>query len=104
MSAPSPAALRRASASPGGRGYCSEAEAIMDFGLSEEQQQLKESARAFLSGECPTTVVRKIMALEDGYPREIYAEMAKLGWCGLIVPEESGGAGLGLLDMAMLLE
>src|SRR5258707_15766008 len=76
----------------------------MDFGLSEEQQQLKESARAFLSGECPTTFVRKVMATDDGYPRELYDHIAKLGWSGLIVPEESGGAGLGMLDMAMLLE
>src|SRR5229473_3270877 len=76
----------------------------MDFGLSEEQQQLKESARDFLSGECPTPAVRKIMASEDGYPRELYAEIAKLGWSGLIVPEEFGGAGLGMLDMAMILE
>jgi alkylation response protein AidB-like acyl-CoA dehydrogenase len=76
----------------------------MDFGLSEEQRQLKESARAFLGGECPTTVVRGVMALEDGYPRELYGQIAKLGWCGLIVPEEFGGAGLGMLDMAMILE
>jgi alkylation response protein AidB-like acyl-CoA dehydrogenase len=48
--------------------------------------------------------VRKIMASEDGYPRELYAEIAKLGWCGLVVPEEFGGAGLGMLDMAMILE
>ena len=76
----------------------------MDFGLSEEQRRLKDSARAFLSGECPTPALRKIMASEDGYPRELYAEIAKLGWCGLIVPEEFGGAGLGMLDMAMILE
>ena len=76
----------------------------MDFGLSEEQQQLKESARAFLSGECPTTFVRKTMATDDGYPRELYDQIAKLGWTGLIVPEKFGGAGLGMLDMAMLLE
>ncbi len=76
----------------------------MDFGLSDEQQQLKESARAFLSGECPTPTVRKIMASDDGYPRELYTQIAKLGWSGLIVPEEFGGAGLGMLDMAMLLE
>jgi alkylation response protein AidB-like acyl-CoA dehydrogenase len=76
----------------------------MDFGLSEEQQQLKESARAFLSGECPTTFVRKVMATDDGYPRELYAHIAKLGWTGLIVPEKFGGAGLGMLDMAMILE
>jgi alkylation response protein AidB-like acyl-CoA dehydrogenase len=76
----------------------------MDFGLSEEQQQLKESARAFLSGECPTTFVRKVTATEDGYPRELYDQIAKLGWTGLIVPEKFGGAGLGMLDMAMILE
>src|ERR1700719_740690 len=76
----------------------------MDFGLSEEQQQLKESARAFLSGECPTTFVRKTMATDDGYPRELYDHIAKLGWPGLIVPEKFGGAGLGMLDMAMVLE
>ena len=76
----------------------------MDFGLSEEQQQLKESARAFLSGECPTTFVRKTMATDDGYPRELYDHIAKLGWTGLIVPEKYGGAGLGMLDMAMVLE
>ena len=76
----------------------------MDFGLSEEQQQLKESARAFLSGECPTTFVRRTMATDDGYPRELYEHIAKLGWTGLIVPEKFGGAGLGMLDMAMVLE
>src|ERR1700674_4770011 len=76
----------------------------MDFGLSDEQQHLKESARAFLSGECPTPTLRKIMTTEDGYPREVYAQIAKLGWSGLIVPEEFGGAGLGMLDMAMILE
>jgi alkylation response protein AidB-like acyl-CoA dehydrogenase len=76
----------------------------MDFGLSEEQKQLKESARAFLSGECPTTFVRKVMGTDDGYPRELYAQIAKLGWTGLIVPEKFGGAGLGMLDMAMTLE
>ena len=76
----------------------------MDFGLSEEQPQLKESARNFLNGECPTTFVRKVMASDDGNPRELYDQIAKLGWTGLIVPEEYGGAGLGMLDMAMILE
>ncbi len=76
----------------------------MDFGLSEEQHQLKDSARAFLSGECPTTFVRKAMATDDGFPRELYDQIAKLGWTGLIVPEKFGGAGLGMLDMAVILE
>jgi alkylation response protein AidB-like acyl-CoA dehydrogenase len=76
----------------------------MDFGLSEEQQQLKDSARALLTDECPTTEVRKAMASDDGFPRALYDHVAKLGWNGLIVLEEFGGAGLGMLDMTMLLE
>jgi alkylation response protein AidB-like acyl-CoA dehydrogenase len=76
----------------------------MDFGLSQEQQELKRSAREFLTNECATGFVRKMMADKDGMPRELYDEIAKLGWTGLIVPEHFGGSGLGMLDMAVLLE
>jgi alkylation response protein AidB-like acyl-CoA dehydrogenase len=76
----------------------------MDFGITEEQEQLKTSARQFLAGECPTTFVRKVMASEDGAAAELYAHLAKLGWNGLIIPEKFGGAGLAMLDMAVLLE
>ncbi|HTY56241.1 MAG TPA: acyl-CoA dehydrogenase family protein [Candidatus Binataceae bacterium] len=75
----------------------------MDFGLNEEQRHLTNSAREFMRNECPTTVVRKAMADADGMPREVYRKIAQLGWTGLIVPEEFGGAGLGMLDMALLL-
>src|SRR3984893_9049409 len=76
----------------------------MDFGLTEEQQQLKDSARNFLSRECPTTRVRAVMADDVGIPRDLSKQIANLGWNGLIVPEKFGGAGLGMLDMSMLLE
>src|SRR6266851_5922637 len=76
----------------------------MDFGLTEEQQQLKDSARNFLSRECPTTRVRAVMADDVGMPRDLYQQIANLGWNGLIVPEKFGGAGLGMLDMSVLLE
>ncbi|MGH7780391.1 MAG: acyl-CoA dehydrogenase family protein [Candidatus Binataceae bacterium] len=76
----------------------------MDFGLSEEQQQLKTSAREFLSGECATAVVRKAMASDEGRAPELEREIAKLGWTGLVVPEKFGGSGLGMLDMAVILE
>src|ERR1700730_1529938 len=76
----------------------------MDFGLTEEQQQLKDSARNFLSRECPTTRVRAVMADAVGMPRDLYQQIANLGWNGLIVPEKFGGAGLGMLDMSVLLE
>ncbi len=75
----------------------------MDFGLSDEQRQLRDSAREFLAKECPAAYVRKAMAEEAGAARELYAAIAGLGWNGLIVPERYGGAGLGMLDMAVLL-
>jgi alkylation response protein AidB-like acyl-CoA dehydrogenase len=76
----------------------------MDFGLSEEQQQLKDSARNFLTKECPATRVRQIMADDEGMPRDLHRAIANLGWTGLIVPEKFGGAGLGMLDMSVVLE
>ena len=75
----------------------------MDFGLSDEQRQLRESAREFLASECAPDYVRKTMADEAGAARELYAAIARLGWNGLAVPERYGGAGLGVLDMAVLL-
>jgi len=76
----------------------------MEFGLSEEQRQLKESARTFLAGESPVARVREMMADDAGMPRDLYAAIANLGWCGLLVPEKFGGAGLGMLDMSVVLE
>jgi alkylation response protein AidB-like acyl-CoA dehydrogenase len=76
----------------------------MNFGLSEEQRQLKDSARTFLDKECPTSRVRQIMADDEGMPHDLYAQMANLGWSGLVVPEQFGGAGLGMLDMSVVLE
>ena len=44
----------------------------MDFGLSEEQQQLKTSARELLAAECPTPALRKAMASDDGTLPELW--------------------------------
>jgi alkylation response protein AidB-like acyl-CoA dehydrogenase len=76
----------------------------VDFGLSEEQELLQQSAREFLARECPPELVREVAKSDDGYPRALYAQMAELGWTGLIVPETYGGSGLGLLELALLVE
>jgi alkylation response protein AidB-like acyl-CoA dehydrogenase len=76
----------------------------MDFALSEEQEMLKKSARDFLSVECPKKVVKELEASESGYSTELWQKMAGLGWMGLALPEEYGGAGLSLIDMAVLFE
>jgi alkylation response protein AidB-like acyl-CoA dehydrogenase len=76
----------------------------MDFSLSEEQEMLRKMARDFLSAECPKVLVRKVEESESGYSPELWKKMAELGWMGLALPEKYGGAGLSLLDMAILFE
>lgn len=79
-------------------------EVDMDFALSEEQEMLRKSARDFLSIECPKSLVREIEASDLGYSPELWKKMAALGWMGLALPEEYGGAGLSILDLAILFE
>jgi alkylation response protein AidB-like acyl-CoA dehydrogenase len=76
----------------------------MDFAFSEEQEMLKKTARNFLSLKCPKTLVRDMEGNEKGYSAELWQEMADLGWIGLVLPEKYGGANMGFLDLAVLLE
>jgi alkylation response protein AidB-like acyl-CoA dehydrogenase len=76
----------------------------MDFGLSEEQEMLKTSARDFLQKECPKQLVRQLDESDEGYSRELWRKMAELGWMGLPFPEKYGGGGGSFLDLVVLLE
>lgn len=76
----------------------------MDFGFSEEQELLRQSAVDFLSKECPMTYVRQMMEDERGHSEELWKKMADLGWMGLIYPEEFGGSGLNMVDLVVILE
>jgi alkylation response protein AidB-like acyl-CoA dehydrogenase len=76
----------------------------MDFGFSEEQEMLRKSARDFLAKESPMTYVRQMMEDDRGFRDDQWRKMADLGWMGLILPEEHGGAGLDFVDMVVVLE
>jgi len=76
----------------------------MNFGFTEEQEFLRSTAREFLENECPMTVVRELMEDRIGYRPALWKQMAELGWLGLLVPEEHGGAGLGFVDLIVILE
>jgi len=76
----------------------------MDFGLSEEQEMLRESAREFLERECPKTFVREMEQDEKGYSPELWKKMAGLGWMGLTFPEEYDGMGSDILSLTILLK
>lgn len=77
----------------------------MDFGLSDDQQLLQQSARDFLGRQCTPAFVREVMRPDhDGFPRSFHNQLAELGWTGLLVPEAHGGLGLSMLDLAVLAE
>lgn len=76
----------------------------MDLTLSEEQEMLRKVARDFFESECPKSLVRDMMADARGYSSELWGKMAMLGWQGMMLPEEYGGAGASFIDIIMLVE
>jgi len=76
----------------------------LDFGFSEEQEMLRQSARALLEKECPSTLVRRLMEDEKGCDPALWKKMAELGWTGLVIPEEYGGSGLNYVDLVLVME
>src|SRR5207245_7565746 len=76
----------------------------MDFGLNEDQETLAKYARDFLTKECPTTFVRKMIDDATAHDAAFYKHMAELGWTGIAIPEEFGGQGMSYVDLAVLLE
>jgi alkylation response protein AidB-like acyl-CoA dehydrogenase len=76
----------------------------VNFELDEEQQMLRASAREFLRAECDKAVLRELESSDSGHAPELWKKMAELGWMGIAVPEEYGGAGWGLLGLAVLFE
>jgi alkylation response protein AidB-like acyl-CoA dehydrogenase len=77
---------------------------LVDFGFSEEQEQIRQSARDFLAKECPMTLVRTLMEDDRGHSDALWQQMAALGWMGLVFPEAYGGAGLTDIDLVVVLE
>jgi alkylation response protein AidB-like acyl-CoA dehydrogenase len=76
----------------------------MDFSLSSDQELIKSTARKFIENECPKDRVREMNRSERGYDPEMWRKMADLGWMGLALPEEYGGFGGGILDLALVME
>jgi alkylation response protein AidB-like acyl-CoA dehydrogenase len=75
----------------------------MRFTLSEDQQEIKRTAHDLLANRSPMAKVRE--AAEAGaYDDALTGELGELGWPGIAVSEEHGGQGLGIVELAVLLE
>jgi alkylation response protein AidB-like acyl-CoA dehydrogenase len=76
----------------------------MKLTLTEEQEMLKKTARDFLADKCSKTFIKQMEESEAGFSRELWEEMAQLGWMGLAFPEKYGGGDMSFLNLAVLLE
>ncbi|HMC32427.1 MAG TPA: acyl-CoA dehydrogenase family protein [Candidatus Angelobacter sp.] len=76
----------------------------MQFGLSESQQILKDTARKFFAGECPMTTVRRLAETATAHDAELWTRLAGQGFTGIVAPEEYGGMGLGKVELILLME
>lgn len=76
----------------------------MQFGLSESQQILKNNARKFFAAECPISDVRRISETETAHDEKLWRHMAEQGFLGVVIPEDAGGMGLGMVELAALAE
>ncbi|MGE0881208.1 MAG: acyl-CoA dehydrogenase family protein [Acidimicrobiia bacterium] len=75
----------------------------MDFGFSEEQELLRDTARSFVSRVCPAEKAKEWD--EAGHaPPELFKGMSDMGWFALPLPEAYGGGGGGPIELAILAE
>jgi len=72
--------------------------------LSSEQDEIRAVARSFLGARFPSERVRELTKSEDGFEQADWTEIAELGWAGIALPEERGGAGYTVVERCLLLE
>ena len=77
----------------------------MNFAFTDEQEELRETARAFLAEHAGSEQVRAAMASERGWDDGLWKQLgSELGWTAVHIPEQYGGLGMGTLELVALLE
>jgi alkylation response protein AidB-like acyl-CoA dehydrogenase len=77
----------------------------LNFAFTDEQEELRATARAFLAEHAPPEAMRRAAGSELGFDPGLWKRIgSELGWTSVIVPEAYGGLGLGWVELAALLE
>jgi alkylation response protein AidB-like acyl-CoA dehydrogenase len=76
----------------------------MNFDFSDDQKQIKDQARKFLSEKCTAKHVRKVFEGAERFDAALWKQIAEMGWLGTAIPEEFGGLGLGYLELCVIAE
>lgn len=74
--------------------------------LTEDQQMLKDAACGLLAEKAPVGELRRLRDEKDptGFSRELWREMAAMGWAGMVIPEQYGGLDFGYAGLGQVLE
>src|SRR3984885_11215091 len=75
----------------------------MDFGFTDEQKMLRDSVRKLMDRHAPPDTIRALDK-EQAYPYALYDEWVKAGLLAMPFPEEYGGLGGSVIDMAIIAE
>ncbi|WP_199555992.1 acyl-CoA dehydrogenase family protein [Sandaracinobacteroides hominis] len=78
----------------------------MALALNDEQRMVKDSADGFFAEHAPVAQLRKLRDDKDatGFDRGLWAKMAEMGFAGVAIPEQFGGAGLGMVAAGLIQE
>jgi alkylation response protein AidB-like acyl-CoA dehydrogenase len=76
----------------------------MNFDFSDDQKQLRDQARKFLAEKCTPKAVRAVLDGKESYDRALWKGLAEMGFLGVAIPEEYGGAGAGQLELCVVAE
>lgn len=78
----------------------------MAFVLTTEQESIRDTARRFFRERTPVAHLRHLRDTGDatGFSRDVWREMAALGFAGIALPADHGGAGLGFTELGLVLE
>lgn len=78
----------------------------MSLVLTEDQLMFRDATKRFAAERAPVAQLRQLRDSRDevGFSRELWKEMAEMGWAGVLVPEENGGAGFGYVGAGLIAE
>ena len=76
----------------------------MNFDLTDEQRMLQETVAQYVENECPMARLREIFDGDEGHDPVLWKGLAELGVVGLAIGDQYGGAGLEMLDLAVVAE
>ncbi len=76
----------------------------MYFDLSDDQVSFQEALQKTLEQECDVLKLAQIFDSESGFDQHLWQCLLDFGLAGMMIPEEFGGSGLELIDLALMME